>query len=787
MSTAAAHPSVSSTPIELGGNDLATACVLCSHNCGLRVDVADGRITDVRADPTNPFTQGYICNKGVTITNYIDHPLRVEHPLRRRDDGSFEQIDWDTAITEIAGRLRNLRDTHGPGSLGLSGVGGQGNHMDAPYATGFLRAFGTRKWFNAYAQEKTQHHLVDSWIFDASPAAFMHADVDNTAFMVVMGTNPKISHRGHRALDTFKALEKKESCTVVVLDPRETETTRGADRHLQVRPGSDAQLLLGMAASIVQNELFDAEFLRSTTTGFNEIRDALGPINVAEMASRAGIEAAELEQLARDFATAPSASFFFDLGVEQTPYSTLVSYLIRILACITGNFGNPGGMHFIESFLPATRSANRKAEPARALASGIPAIRALGNFGMFSPTLAPEEILVDHPDRIRALIVEGGNPLLSYSDTGKWREAVAALDLLVVIDPAMSETAREADYVLPVPCGYEKWEVANFPRRHPQIEVQVRPPVVPAPPDTRPEPEIYTRLLEEMGLVEPLPNELNEMACGEDPIAERAAFFARALELVAGPASRGMDAETQIVSWAYRSVGRHLPAPSLVAVWALCQANAMQRRDAVLRTLGDDWSDKTPGELGEEIFRRILDHPEGVEIACLDETANLVDHIGHDDGRAHLAVPEMLEEIQRAVTNGMPSDPEYPMILGNGLRTRWTANTIQRDPNWRKGRGPHCALSLSPGDAERLDITDGETVRLSTRRASVELPATVDKRLQNGHVAIPNGFGMQHENDNGELETVGVNMNLLSDAADRDPFTGCPHHRFQPCQIAKIA
>ncbi|MEO2138081.1 MAG: molybdopterin-dependent oxidoreductase, partial [bacterium] len=206
MTTTAAHPSISSTPIELDGSDLATACVLCSHNCGLRVDVSDGRITDVRADETNPFTQGYICNKGVTITNYIDHPLRVEHPLRRRDDGSFEQIDWDTAITEIASRLRELRDTHGPGSLGLSGVGGQGNHMDAPYATGFLRAFGTRKWFNAYAQEKTQHHLVDSWIFDASPAAFMHADVDNTAFMVVMGTNPKISHRGHRALDTFKAL-----------------------------------------------------------------------------------------------------------------------------------------------------------------------------------------------------------------------------------------------------------------------------------------------------------------------------------------------------------------------------------------------------------------------------------------------------------------------------------------------------------------------------------------------------------------------------------------------------
>lgn len=785
MTTAAAHPSVSSSPIELDGSDLATACVLCSHNCGLRVDVEQGRITAVRADETNPFTQGYICNKGVTIPAYVEHPQRIEHPLRRREDGSFEQIDWDTALSEIAASLRALRDEHGPRVMGIAGIGGQGNHMDGAYATGFLRAFGSRKWFCAYAQEKTQHNLVDSWIFDASPASFLHADVADSSFLLMMGTNPKVSHRGNRATETFKMLEKSDTCTLVVVDPRETESTRNADRHLRVRPGSDAQLLLGLNASIVQNELFDAEFLQASTTGFNELRDLLGRVDVAETAERAGIEAAELEQLARDFAAAPSASIMYDLGVEQTPFSTLLSYLIRVLACITGNVGNPGGMHFVESFLPATVSANRGQEPELALASGIPAIRALGNFAMFSPTLAPEEILVDHPERMRALIVEGSNPLLSYSDTGKWREAFKALDLLVVIDPAMTETAREADYVLPVPCGYEKWEIANFPRRHPQIEVQVRPPVVPAPPDTRPEPEIYTRLLEEMGLVEPLPAELDELACGQDPVAERAAFFARAMELVAGPASRGLDAETQIMSWAYRSVGRHLAAPSLVAVWALCQANAMQRHEAVLRTLGEDWADKTPMEIGEELFGRILANPQGVEIACLDETTNLLDHIGHDDGRAHLAVPEMMAEMERALELGTPHDPEYPMILGNGLRTRWTANTIQRDPNWRKGRGPHCVLSLSPADAERLGIANGDTVKLSTRRASVELPATVDKRLQDGHVAMPNGFGMQHENENGELETVGVNMNLLSDAADRDPFTGCPHHRYQPCQVAK--
>ena len=104
-------------------------------------------------------------------------------------------------------------------------------------------------------------------------------------------------------------------------------------------------------------------------------------------------------------------------------------------------------------------------------------------------------MLIDHPERIRAIIVEGSNPILSYSDASRWREAREQLDLLVVIDPAMTETARLADYVLPTPVGYEKWEISAFPRGVPEIYMQVRPPVVPAPPDALPEPEIYVAAL----------------------------------------------------------------------------------------------------------------------------------------------------------------------------------------------------------------------------------------------------------------------------------------------------
>jgi anaerobic selenocysteine-containing dehydrogenase len=216
------------------GTNLPTVCVLCSHNCGLRVDVVDGRIVEVRADESNPITKGYICNKAFEIDHYVEHGDRVRHPMRRRPDGTFEEVDWDTAISEIAAKLVDVRTRHSPRAIALVGIGGQGNHMDAPYAMAFLRGTGSRRWFNAFAQEKTQHNLLDQWMFEASPATFLHADTEHAKFLLVLGTNPKISNRGHAATETFKKLAADRTRTVVVADPRETETTRTATRHLRV-------------------------------------------------------------------------------------------------------------------------------------------------------------------------------------------------------------------------------------------------------------------------------------------------------------------------------------------------------------------------------------------------------------------------------------------------------------------------------------------------------------------------------------------------------------------------
>jgi anaerobic selenocysteine-containing dehydrogenase len=757
------------------GTNLPTVCVLCSHNCGLRVDVHEGRIVAVRGDETNPITKGYLCNKAFAISHYVEHGDRIRHPMRRQPDGTFEGIDWATAISEIATRLNDIRTRHSPRAIALVGIGGQGNHMDAPYAMAFLRGTGSRRWFNAFAQEKTQHNLMDQWMFDASPATFLHADTEHARFLLVLGTNPKISNRGHNATDTFKHLAEDRTRTVVVADPRETDTTRTATRHLRVRPGTDVYLLLAMAAVIVREGLAADQFIAERTTGFEQLRAELAAVDVATMAAHCGLEVEAVLETARGFAQADSAAIFFDLGVEQTPFSTLVSYLIRVLLVLTDNLGRPGGCMFLESFLPPHQDPSLIKEPERALASGIPAIRALGNEGMFSPTLVPEEVLFDHPERIRAVIVEGSNPILSYSDASRWREAREQLDLLVVIDPAMTETARLADYVLPTPVGYEKWEIAVFPRGVPEVYMQVRPPVVPAPPEALPEPEIYVRLCEAMGLYGPPPAELNALASEALTPGGAMAFIGTAQAAATG-------GQHQMLIWAYRALGPHLPAPSLTAVFFIAHLNAMFRPESVLRTLGPDWEGKAPFEIGNELFRRMLAHPEGVEIARQRVETNFEDHLGFADRKVRLAPEAMLPEIRRAIATAPTVDSTYPLIMAAGLRTRWTANTIQRDPAWRKGKGPHCALNLSPADATALGIRDGDAVRVATNRGSLTMPAQVDKKLMAGHVWMPNGFGMI--SSDGMVQ--GANQNELTDVADRDPFTGIPHHRYVRCRVERV-
>ena len=180
-----------------------SACVLCSLNCGVRLKLGgeDGRtIERVKGDRAHPASQGYVCNKASRLNYYQNGQDRLTSPLRRRADGTFESIDWDTAITEIAGKLAAVRDTHGGRSIFYYGGGGQGNHLPGAYARATLSALGARFRSNALAQEKTGEFWVANQMF----GGWAHGDFEHCEVALFIGKNPWHSHGIQRARATLK-------------------------------------------------------------------------------------------------------------------------------------------------------------------------------------------------------------------------------------------------------------------------------------------------------------------------------------------------------------------------------------------------------------------------------------------------------------------------------------------------------------------------------------------------------------------------------------------------------
>src|SRR5215475_2160488 len=274
-----------------------TACNICYVNCGVEVLVDQDRITKVRGDRDNPKSQGYLCNKAARIPYYAHHRDRLTTPLRRRPDGGFDAIDWDTAISEIAAKLRELVERHGGKSLALYGGGGQGNHAGGAHIASILHGLGSRHIFNALSQEKTGDFWVNGHMF-GSQTCHTAEDVHHCDLLFVIGANPWIAHGFPNARDHLNQIRKDPTRKLIVIDPRRTETAEMADLHLAVRPGADAFLLGAILATLVQRDALDHEFITQHTTGFDEVKAALKRIPVAAWAAAADIPLDEIERCA---------------------------------------------------------------------------------------------------------------------------------------------------------------------------------------------------------------------------------------------------------------------------------------------------------------------------------------------------------------------------------------------------------------------------------------------------------------------------------------------------------
>jgi anaerobic selenocysteine-containing dehydrogenase len=746
-----------------------TACNICYVNCGIEVLTDGERITKIRGDRDNPKSQGYLCNKAARIPFYAHHRDRLTSPLRRRADGGFDAIDWDTAISEIAARLRDLVDRHGGKSLALYGGGGQGNHAGGAYATGLLRALGSRHVFNALSQEKTGDFWVNGYMF-GSQTCHTAEDVHHCDLLFVIGANPWIAHGFPNARDHLNQIRKDPNRKLIVIDPRRTETAEMADLHLAVRPGADAFLLGAILATLVRRDAIDHEFITQHTAGFAEVKDALLLIPVDQWAKAADVPPEQIERCADMIAAAKAMTVRVELGIQQGVNSTLNSYLEKLLIMLTGSFGRKG-TNQLHSWLQSLwgNSPNQK------FAGTDTEVIA----GLLPPNVFPQSVLNDHPDRLRGVWIDSSNPANTAANTAEVEKALAALDLCVVVDVALTETAKLAHYVLPASSQYEKTEFTLFNFEFPKNFFQVRAGVVPPLQGTLPEPEIYTRLSRALGL---LPGD-NALA----PLRE-AAFHSRP---AFGQALRAfIDTNPQTAALGalvlYHTLGATLPDGTAAAapLWQAAQACAKRSPEAVRRALGERGK-VADDQLGDALFDAVVGTRSGVAITehTYDEVWSLV---SHPDRKVRLAITPLLDWLARLDPKLTEAPKDYPFVLAAGQRRMFNANQIFRDPAWRRD-DPDGALLINARDLEELGASDGEWIVVQSEAGRVVVRCKADDSLRPGQLALPHGYGQSYPARDGERLNNGPRINALTDSRNCDPIAATPYHKHVAVRLERLA
>ena len=750
-----------------------TACLICSLNCGIEVQTEGERITRVRADKNHPVSQGYLCEKAQRMDAYQQGRDRLSSPMRRRADGTYEAIDWDTAITEVAAKLAAVRDAHGGESIFYYGGGAQGNHLPGVYAQSTLAALGVRYRSNALAQEKTGEAWVQARMFGCG----MHHDFEHAEVGLLIGKNPWQSHGFPRARLVLREIAADPARALIVIDPRTSETAAMADFHLAIRPGTDAWCLAALAAILVQEGLANHAWMERHVANAEPVLDALGRISVNQFAEVCGVEEALLRAAARRMAAAETMASMEDLGMQMGVHSTLGSYLHRLIIALTGAFGRKGTSYAFVPFRPLTAGGGGSGtRPAggkdtgernfrRSPVTGFPVV-----MGLIPCNAITEEILTDHPHRFRAMIVESSNPVHSLADSARMREALRALDVSVVIDVAMSETARTADYVLPASSQFEKAEASFFNFEPEANAFQLRRPLFPPRPGTLEEGEIHARLCAALGVF------------GEAEVAPMRAAAERGLDAFAFAFMQTIGAKPALMPFApvllHRALGPVLPAgmSNAAGVWGIAQLFVSSFPEEAARA-------GYKGQLaGNRLFEAIMASPSGTVFARQDSEDSW-QRLRTPGQQINLHIPEMLEALTALDPQGPPRDPDYPFILSAGERRTETSNTSIRNPDWLRKGELVSTLRIHPEDAARLGVGEGAAVDVVTRRGRARTVVELHEGSRRGHVSLPNGQGLDVAGETGGLRRHGVAVNELTDYRWRDPVVGTPWHKYVPARI----
>ena len=751
-----------------------SACILCSVNCGIEIEAnhKTRQFVKITGDKDHPSSRGYICQKATRL-NYYQNQDRLTSPLKRKNDGNFEQVSWTQAIEEIADKLVHIRDEYGGTSIATAGGGGQGNHLAQMYAAAFRKACETPYIYSSIAQEKTGNFWVHGKLFGRQNVNYAEP-VEDAEFAIIIGANPMQSHGIPRARKVIGEISRDPNRTLVVIDPRETETAKKADYFLQVTPGRDAWLMAAMLGIIFQEGLEDTVFLSKHTNGYENVKPHFMRIPVSEYATIAGIDTDVLYEITRKMASAQRVAIRSDLGIEMSHNSTLNAYLKRLLFLVTGNFNKKGTNHLGSWFVPLLGHSKDIDEGGRT----TQVTRAREIAKVYPPNVLPLEIDSDHPNRLRALVVDSCNPVLNWADTKAQIKAYKKLDLMVVIDVAMTETAREAHYVLPASNQFEKYEAAFFTENF----FQLRKPIFEPLEGTLSEPEIYTRLIQAMGVLDMDLSEVAEAALKDKEKPGKGIFQTAFMK-----AAMQNPQMNQYSAIALReSLGKTLPqgAENAAFVWFAAQLYANKHKEAIHQA----GIEGKGGELGEILFDKILNSPSGIAVSrhCYDDLWNLMKT---KDKKVNLYIPELLNEwlpkLPEILEKQRSLEKEYPFNLIAGERRTYNANAVIRHPDWAK-TDKEGVLKINPNDASNYEIQTGDAVELTSSTGSIEIVTMVTDEVQEGVLSMPHGHGLNY-GDNKDFREVGAMPNILTSSEYCDPLAKTPYHKNVRVKLEKLA
>ncbi|MFF5362427.1 molybdopterin oxidoreductase family protein [Streptomyces scabiei] len=734
-------------------------CPLCEATCGLVLTIEGTRVTKARGDRDDVFSKGFICPKGASFGAADADPDRLRTPLVRVD-GELREATWQQAFDAVAAGLRPVVEAHGPNAVGIV-LGNPNVHTmaGALYPPALIAGLGTRSLFSASTVDQMPKH-VSSGLLYGDANAIPVPDLDRTDHLLLLGANPLESNGSLCTAPDFpgklKALRARGG-TLTVVDPRTTRTAKLADRHVAIRPGTDALLLAAMAQVLFEEGLVDLGDLAPLVLGTEELAAAVQAFTPEAVAEACDVDAGTIRALARELAAAPTAAVYGRIGSCTVPHGTLASWLVDVLNILTGNLDRPGGALFPRS---ATDKPARPAGPGRGFALGRWRSRVSGHpeaKGELPLSALAEEIDTATPggSPVRALITIAANPVLSAPDGDRLDKALDSLDFMVSVDPYLGETARHADVVLPPPppsqaphydFAFNSFAVHN--------QVRYNRAAVPLEDGRMAETEILARLvLAATGMH------------GADPSAVDDLVIGQTLGKAVGEAHSPV----------------HGRDPKELAGLLTGDSGPERRLDLMLRLgpYGDGFGADTDGLT----LAKVLDHPHGIDLGPL--RPRLPQPLKTVSGRIELLPGPIVDDLPRLRT-ALRERPDGLVLIGR-RHLRSNNSWLHNIPALTGGTN-RCTLHIHPDDADRLGVADGDAVRIKGAGGEVTAPVEVTDVVRRGVVSLPHGWGHDRPGTRMRHAAIdpGVNVNQLLDGSLLDPLSGNAVLNGVPVELAPV-